>query len=391
METFLDLGRQPLSNGFLAADQFQDEYFFDLKACFNTDTCMVSLEKFVDSSKMFNENYHYHASKSQTMIDHFASAASDIKELFNSVPTVLEIGSNDGIFIKNFDPGHSYCVEPCSNFAELTNSMGYKTYDDWWNVETSRKIVDEIGKVDVVYSASCMCHIPDVENAFVAVSNILRDGGLFVFQDPTAYNMILNNSYDQIYDEHAHIFSVLSLSKILNRCGLQIVNVTPLDVHGGSNRIYACKSGTPAPVVNRMIESERSIGLHKSDTYHRFADNVRKSREDLIQLLSELKSDGKKIISYGATSKSTVVFNYCSIGPDIIDYISDTTEVKQNKFLPGVHIPIVPQPPSIDDSVDYAFLGAWNYLDEISNKENVFLSRGGKFITHVPRVRVIGE
>ena len=130
-------------------------------------------------------------------------------------------------------------------------------------------------------------------------------------------------------------------------------------------------------------------GLNKQKTYTDFAKRVKKSKKDLLELLHDIKDGGNKIVSYGDTSKSTSVFNYCGIGPDLIDCITDTTPDKQGKLSPGTHIPVVSPEEGFDDSVDYAFLGAWNYLEEITKKESEFLRRGGQFITHVPEVRTL--
>ena len=104
-----------------------------------------------------------------------------------------------------------------------------------------------------------------------------------------------------------------------------------------------------------------------------------------------MKRKGKKIISYGATYKSATIFNYCNVNNNLIDYVTDTTKNKQGKFTPGKHLPIIAPGKSINSDVDYAFLGAWNFLKEIKKKEKKFLKTGGKFITHVPKVRIISK
>ena len=229
--------------------------------------------------------------------------------------------------------------------------------------------------------------MPDLDSAFSAVANILNKDGLFVFEDPSLASMVNINSYDQIYDEHAHVFSVTALQNILNRHNLSIVKVDNLDVHGGSNRIWATLNTTNIDnSVNDSIEFEKIIGLHRYSTFVEFANRVHNSKESLLRILRNCKTYNKKVISYGATSKSTTVFNYCGIGPDLIEYITDTTPEKQNKYSPGMHIPIVSPEEGFDESVDFAFLGAWNFAKEIKNKEQNF---GGKFITHVPTVRFI--
>ena len=141
--------------------------------------------------------------------------------------------------------------------------------------------------------------------------------------------------------------------------------------------------------VQEIINQELALGLNKEITFNKFSENVKKSRNDLIQLLTKLKKEGKTIAGYAATSKSTTILNYCGIGPDIIDYITDTTPIKQNKFSPGMHIPIFDYEYFKNNPPDYAILFAWNHSKEIMEKEEDFMNSGGKWITHVPEVRIL--
>lgn len=385
---FLDLGVQPIANGFLTKDEFDNEFFYNLSVGFDAESLLVSHMEFVDPNLMFNDSYAYRGSMSKTMRDHFKSITKEIKKEISFNPKVLEIGSNDGVFIKNWDAENTFAVEPCGNFAEETNNLGYKTYNNFWNKDLSDKLKDAHGKMDVVFSANCMCHIPDIDEAFSAIENILSDSGFFIFEDPSLEDMITNCSYDQIYDEHPHIFSVSALNNILKRNGLCIVKVDSIDVHGGSNRIWAKKTGNNIvhPSVTNTLEREHALDLDFYVRFHEFADEVMRSKKELLTLLHNLKNENKKIISYGATSKSTTVFNYCGIDKDLISYITDTTPEKQNKYSPGMHLPIVSPEQGFNNSVDFAFLGAWNFAKEIKNKEKNFK---GKFFTHVPKVRVL--
>jgi methylation protein EvaC len=386
---FLDLGKQPIANGFLdSAEDFANEFFYDLSVGYDIDTGLITQMDYVDKERMFNDSYAYRGSMSKTMTKHFKKVSKNLKQYLDSDPKILEIGSNDGVFLKNWCQYNTFAVEPCGNFAEETNNMGYKTYADFWNMETSNKILEEQYAMDLVFAANCMCHIPDLDEAFSAVSNILTDNGVFVFEDPSVADMITMNSYDQIYDEHPHIFSVLALEKILNRNNMSIVQVEHVNVHGGSNRIYAKKglNNEEHESVAANIQLEKSIGLDNISIFNEFAYNVSQSKQELLDMLHKFKNKNKKVISYGATSKSTTVFNYCDIGPDLIEYITDTTPEKQDKYSPGMHIPIISPEQGFDNSVDFAFLGAWNFAEEIKNKEKNFQ---GKFITHVPVVRFL--
>ena len=398
---FIDLGEQPIANGFVSQGQLAclnfREPMFALCAGMCEDTYLVSLMEFVESRMLFNEHYAYHSSGSQTMRDHFGTIADMIKEKFDP-KRVLEIGSNDGVFLRHFPMDitasrGSCAVEPCENFAEITRQMGYRTYNDFWDMNLATQILDDVGPMDVVYAANCMCHIPNIVAAFSAVEHVLADDGVFIFEDPSLDNMLTRNSYDQIYDEHAHLFSALALQRLLDMVDLVIYRIDFIPVHGGSQRIYAKKGCSGAfPIessVSQTLSDEWTQGVAHRPTLLEFAKQVEQSKIELVDLLRRLKSDGKKIIGYGATSKSTVVYNYCGIGPDLIDYVVDTTPNKQGMFTPGTHIPIISPEDGMNGSVDYAFLGAWNYESEILAKESAFCDRGGKFITHVPTVRVI--
>ena len=387
-EKFLDLGKQPIANGFLTEDEFDEEFFYPLSVGFDKDTCLVTHMDYVDPKIMFNENYAYRGSMSKTMRNHFSTFSNELKTVLPSNPKVLEIGSNDGVFLTNWNKDTTIAVEPCGNFAKETNSMGYETFHDFWNEITSAKILEKHGKMDLIFAANCICHIPDLDSVFRSIESLLSEDGLFVFEDPSLAEMINLNSYDQIYDEHPHVFSVIALNNILSRNGLSVVRVDNTPVHGGSNRLWVKKasSSNPDKSVENNIDIEKVMGLDKISTFTRFARRVYDSKLSLLSILSACRNNNKKVISYGATSKSTTIFNYCDIGTELIQYITDTTPEKQDKFSPGTHLPIIPPEKGFNESVDFAFLGAWNFAQEIKNKEKDFK---GKFITHVPTVRFL--
>ena len=170
---FLNLGKQPIANKFLKKDELGDEFFYDLKVVFDEDTKLVSLRNFVKPELMFNEDYVYHTSLSVPMVEHFKNTSEMLMKEFNPL-TVMEIGSNDGAFLKNWPNDYSIGVEPCGNFANVTEDMGYQTYSEFWTTELSEKIKND-GYVDfdLIYAANCICHIQNLDECFAAVKNIL--------------------------------------------------------------------------------------------------------------------------------------------------------------------------------------------------------------------------
>jgi len=388
---FLNLGKQPITNNFLNNPKPKKEFFYNLKVTFDEKSKIVSLSNFVQPEKMFNETYAHRASMSKTMLLSNYKLSNYIKKRF-APRSILEIGSNDGIFLKNFNNILSIGVEPCKNLALITDEMGIKTYSNFWDINLAKKIVNKYNAFEFIYSANTISHIHNLKETISAVEMSLSDNGIFVIEDPSLLEVLKKISYDQFYDEHAYVFSILGIFNLLSETELEIFDIQKTSTHGGSQRIYIKKKKNKINIsqkVNNAIKSELDFGMSKYETYKKFAKKVESSKKKLINIFENLKKNKKKIIGYGATYKSATVLNYCGINTKYIDYFVDTTETKQGKYTPGTHIPIIKPSEALDSSVDYAFLGAWNFKKEIFSKEKKFIKRGGKFITHVPTPRII--
>ena len=392
---FLNLGRQPIANSFLSSiskKSLKSEYFYNLIISFNTKNFLVSVKKPVNPKIQYTDKYAHRASESQTMRNAFRSAALKLYKRFKP-KKIMEIGSNDGVFLKNFPRQKVVGVEPCKNLAEITKKK-FTTYPNFWNKILSKKILEKHSKVDLIFSANTISHIPNLKETFEAIFNIISDDGVFVIEDPSLSSVIKINSYDQFYDEHVYVFSTLAVENIVKKYKLRLFDVEKINTHGGSLRYFICKNDSKHKKTKRLVSilnEEKKIGLDNFNTFKKFAKRVKNSKKKLVSLLKKIKKNNNKIISYGATYKSTTVFNYCKIDTRYIHYVTDTTFNKQGKFTPGTHIPIISPEIGFNESVDYAFLGAWNFKREILNKEKKYIKRGGKFITHVPKVKILGK
>ena len=389
--SFLDLGKHPITNNFLKTNKPKNEFFYNLKLIYHKETKLISLDNFVPPKKMFNDKYAHRASASKTMQEAYKNLAYKIKKKFKP-KSILEIGSNDGVFIKYFSNINNVGVEPCKNLADLTSKMKIKTYDKFWTFQLSNKILSKHGKFDIIYSANTISHIHNLNETFKAIENSLDFNGIFILEDPSLLKSLQKLSYDQFYDEHAYVFSITALKNITKQSGLEVFNVEELKTHGGSNRVYFKKINNKtikiSNTVNKHLLKEKNFGINKLQTYRIFANKVLKSKKNLIKIFQKLKKEKKNIIGYGATYKSSTVLNFCKIDKKFIKYFLDTTPTKAGKFTPGTHIPIRKYN-GIPSDVDYAFLGAWNFKDEIFKKEKKFISRGGRFITHVPYPKIL--
>jgi methylation protein EvaC len=390
---FLDLGVQPLANNFLkkySANQPR----YNLKLYFNTKSKMVSISKRIPSSVMFNSKYPYRSSMSSTMRTSFKDLSSKIKKKFYP-KLLLEIGSNDGALLTNFDKDRAIGVEPCKNLAKITKEKKYYTYDDYWNFKLSSKIKKKFKEVDLIYSANTLTHISNLKDVFKSINLILSEEGVLIIEDPSLFESIKNNAYDQFYNEHIYVFSAIALKNLLKKFNLEIFDVKNLPTHGGSLRYFIKKRSNKKYnvklSVKKQIDKEIKKGLDKFKTYKDFATKSTKSKKLFLELLKKIIKDNKKIIGYGATAKAVTVLNYCNIDRELIKNFTDTTPEKINTFLPGKNIKILGYKKDILKKYDYAFLGAWNFKKEIFKKEKTYINNGGKFITHVPFPRIIDK
>jgi len=392
---FLDLGMQPLANKYLQnirkLKKSNDE-LYRLQVVFNTKNKIVSLKKKISLKKMFNNKYPYRSSMSLTMIESFKKLSKKITKQYNP-KKILEIGSNDGALIKNFNKKKVICVEPCGNLAKITKKRGYTTYSNYWNFNLSKKIKSKFNNVDLIYSANTITHIENLDDVFKSIINLLSNNGILIIEDPSLLECIKKVSYDQFYNEHIYIFSALSLQNIIKRYNLEIFDIEKLSTHGGSLRYFIKrKNNKKFKIKNnvaKQIKTELKHKLNKFSTYINFKKKVEKSRINLVKILNKVKLNNKLIVGYGATAKASTVLNYCKIDSKIIDFFVDTTPEKVGKFMPGTNILIKKYNKKLLQNTNFIFLGAWNFKNEIFKKEAGFIDRGGKFITHVPKPMII--
>lgn len=390
----MSFGRMPIANAFLKPCQFDSEYFYELAtaSCAACGTFQIIDQP--DPTQMFHEAYAFFTRTSRRMVAHFADYAQWVQTKFldGRDPLVVEIGCNDGAMLENFAKrGMRHLgIEPSANVAAEAARHSIRTEVAFFNAETARRVRDQEGPADAIIAANVICHIPDINEVGRGVAHLLANNGVFVFEEPYLGAMIEKGSYDQIYDEHVFIFSAGSVRNAFRPHGLELVDVLPQATHGGSMRYVLARKGTRAamPAVEKAIARERELGLERAETYDRFRSRCEGSREALVDLIRGLHADGRRVVGYGATSKSTTVLNYCGLGPQDIEFISDTTPVKQNKYTPGTHIPVVRYETFLERYPDYAVLFAWNHEAEILEKENGYAAAGGKWIKFVPDVSI---
>ncbi len=393
-----NFGKMPLANAFIDKKLFHKEHFFDLKTAF-CEKC--KLFQLVDQPKkelMFNDKYPFYSSLSEGMKLHFTNLYKNIFKNHLSQfddPLSLEIGCNDGIFLENFKINNlrHIGIEPSSNVANIAKNKSINVLNKFFNNELTNYIIKNYGEAHLIYAANVICHIKDINSLFSSVEKLLHKKGKFIFEDPYLGDVIKNNQFDQIYDEHVYLFSIISIENICKRYNLEIVDCEKLLTHGGSMRYHIARTGEYLvnEKVSKIKDEEIQLGLDKKDIYLKFDENCKKFKNNFVNLLRDLSDKNQSVVGYAATSKSTTILNYCNISSEYLNCIFDSTEDKQDKFSPGMHIPIRSDADFTKIKSNYCILFAYNHKKEILEKEHKYSINGSKWIELFPLPKIIND
>ncbi|OBB91099.1 class I SAM-dependent methyltransferase, partial [Mycobacterium sp. 852002-40037_SCH5390672] len=301
--------------------------------------------------------------------------------------------SNDGVMLKALSQAgiRHLGVDPAAVAADVAATYGVSVLKDFFNASTATKIRDEHGSAQLIYSANAISHISYLDSIFLGVDILLAPDGLFVFEDRYLGDILGCVYFDQIYDEHIYLFAVRSVQALADQFGFELIDAEHLPLHGGSIRYTVARPGTakPAATVAEFLAREKADGLAEAATFGNFSVAVDRIRTDLVSLLRKLRSDGRRVVGYGATSRSATVMNYCNIGPELLPMVCDSTPEKQGRVTPGTKIPVRPPECFSDPYPDYALLFAWNHAEEIMAKEHRFRENGGRWILYAPKVHLV--
>ena len=382
---FMSFGKMPIANGFIKKKDFNKEFFFKMEVGFNEELSLFQLNDHPKPEKMFNQNYPFFTGSSEYMKVNFKNYANFIKKKFlKSNSKIIEIGTNDGTFLKNFNKDKIKMIgfEPSANVAQEAKKNGIPVVADFFNSNNIFKIPSFIKKTDLICASNVICHIPDLNDLIKTIDILLTSSGTFVFEEPYLGAMFDKVSYDQIYDEHIFIFSATSIKKIFERYDFDLVDAYPQETHGGSMRyiIKRKKKSSLSSNLKNILIKEKKYKLDSIESCLDFKKNCEISKIKINDKIKKIRNSGKSICGYAATSKSTTILNYCGIDGSQIDYVCDTTKEKIGKYTPGTHIPIKDMNYFYKNQPDTIYLFAWNHKKEILNKEKKFK---GEWFSHV--------
>ncbi|MEM6281985.1 MAG: class I SAM-dependent methyltransferase [Chloroflexota bacterium] len=367
----------------------QPAYPAELLYC--PDSYLVQLGLIVDKNILFAPDYPYTSGTTKILRDNFAELYKEASGLvpLSADDLVIDIGSNDGTLLSNFNEGHQVLgVEP-TDMAQLANERGIRSVQKFMGTDAANEVVAEYGQAKIVTAANVFAHIEDVDDIVVGILTMMQDDGVFISESHYLMSLLETVQYDTIYHEHLRYYSVHSLQYLLNKHGLEIFHVKKIPTHGGSIRVYAARPG--------QYEIQDSVATiikeESADTFEEqladFNKRVVQSKLDLYALLSDIKRDGGRIHGIGAPSRASTLINYVGLDADILDYVLEVPgSYKTQKYMPGTLIPCIEETALFEEQPEYAMMLSWHIAEEIMPK---LKAKGfkGDFIIPLPEPRIV--
>jgi len=396
--SLVDLGSAPPSNAYLTEQSMSSaEKWFPLRVLVCTNCWLVQTEDFAGRDELFNADYAYFSSFSQTWLDHAECYVEDMTERFglDSNSYMVEVAANDGYLLQFAKDRNIPCtgVEPTASTAKAARAKGIPVVEDFFGVRLAKELVAQGKQADVITANNVLAHVPDINNFVAGFTVLLKPNGIATFEFPHILRLVEGNQFDTIYHEHFSYLSFIAVNRIFTANGLIIFDVEELPTHGGSLRVFAQRSTTGKRAksnnVAMLLQKEIDVGMNSFIYYSEFQTNIDALKNEFLAFLLEAKKQGKSVAGYGAAAKGNTLLNYSGIRPDLISSIVDRNPAKQGKFMPGSRIPILDEKHLKADKPDYVVVLSWNLKEEINNQLNYIRQWDGKFITAVPRLEIV--
>jgi SAM-dependent methyltransferase len=396
LRPILSLGRTPLANALLTAEQLREpEATFPLDLVFCPACALVQITETVPPEVLFRE-YAYLSSFSDTVVQ---NAEGIVRRLIGieglgSESLAIEIASNDGYLLQHYH--HKGIpvlgIEPAANIARVArDERGIPTVCEFFGAQLAAELVAEGRAADVVHGNNVLAHVADLNGVVRGIATVLKPRGVAVIEVPYVKDLIDHCEFDTIYHEHLCYFSLTALDRLFRRHGLVIRDVERIPIHGGTLRIFASRAewAIPGEAVKSLLAEEAAWGVDREEFYRGFGAKVERLRASLLELLGGLKAQGRRIAAYGASAKGSTLLNFFGIGADTLEFVVDRSTVKQGRYTPGTHLPILAPERVLELRPDYLLLLTWNFADEILAQQQAFRDQGGRFIIPIPECRVV--
>ncbi|MDE2410795.1 MAG: methyltransferase domain-containing protein [Sphingomonadales bacterium] len=397
-QTLVDLGSTPLANSYTSeatlAEFGEKSYPLHVRVC--GECRLAQVEAATEPFEIFGD-YAYFSSFSSSWMEHarrFAEMAADRWSL-DKVSKVVEVASNDGYLLRNFVAAGIPVlgVEPAANVAKVAEEVGVPTDVAFFGKDTATRLLATGHGADLIVGNNVFAHVPDLNDFVAGLAILLKPDGVINLEFPHLLKLIEGVQFDTVYHEHFSYLSLYATERVLGRYGLRVFDVEELPTHGGSLRVLACHQASTrfasGPGLTKVRADEAMAQLDSDAGYEGFAPRVEAVRKGLLAFLEKTKAEGKTVVGYGAAAKGNTLLNFCSVDRALVNYVADISPHKQNKLLPGCHIPVVSPDEILRTKPDYVLILPWNLKDEITRNMAEVRGWGGKFVVAIPSLQIL--
>lgn len=396
IEEIINLGDQPLCDSLLTnlnVDK-NKEKFYPLRLKANYDLGCSQLSFIVPGEEVYHADYPYRPGITNEIVQHHSTQASENIKKYNIDKNnlIVDIGSNDGTLLKQYQlKGVKVIgVEP-TNIADIANNDGIETVKKPFNEVVADEIKLIHGQAKLITATNVFAHMSQLGQVLRGIKNLLSDDGVFILENHYMVDILKDNQYDTIYHEHIRNYSLKSIIYLFSLINMKVIHAEVLQRYQGSIKVVVSKNNKAIvdETISKILKNEEEFGLYSPQVWKDFRIRVEKTKKDILAILNDIKKEGKTVVGNSCPGRCSTLLNYCGINKDLIPYIAEqTTSLKLNKFLPGMHIPIVDNKILSEEQPDYILLLAWHLKEPIIK---YLRERGVKssFITPLPEVEII--
>ena len=395
LHLILDLGHQPLCDSLLTNETLNEpENTYPLRMLWCEECSLVQIDYCVDGNLVYHPNYPYKSGVTKELVEYQSGISKSLisKYGLNNSDLVIDLGSNDGTLLSGFKKNQINVlgVEP-TNIAKIANQDGIETIQNFFDKKVADEIKTKYSEASIILATNMFAHMATIGEVISGIEHLLKDDGVFVFENHYLLDVIERGQFDTIYHEHLRTYSLKSIIKLFSYYDFTVTDVERGSRYGGNIRVHVTKgkNKTVSENVVNLLELEEKSGLNKLETYTKFANRVDNAKKDFINFILRVKKEGKTIVANSCPGRSVTLLNYYGIDSELIPYITEQpSSLKLGMFLPGKHIPIINNEILIKDQPDYVILLAWHYADSIIEQ---LKSRGLKstFVIPLPDLTIV--